>query len=72
MLNPILHQLTKRTQRQNQINPAAMIREFNKFKSSLTGDPKAIVEQLLASGQMTQEQFEELKEQAISLQEILK
>lgn len=33
------------------------IQKFNHFRSTFQGDPKAQVEDLLASGQMSQEQF---------------
>lgn len=44
-----------------QNNPMA---RFNQFKSMFNGDPKQQVQQLLDSGQMTQEQFERLSQMA--------
>ena len=42
-----------------------MLQQIQKFKQSLNGkDPQAIVQGLLDSGQMTQEQFNQLKQQA--------
>lgn len=34
-----------------------MIRQFQQFRASFQGDPKAQVQQLLNSGQMTQAQY---------------
>ena len=68
-MNPILNALTA-TQTGN---PMRMITEFAKFKQSMAGkDPQAIVNDLLASGKMTQEQLAQLKEQASSLMTILR
>lgn len=51
----------------------AMLSEFNKFKQQMRGkDPKAMVEQLLQSGEMSQGQFNQLKQQAQMLQTFLK
>lgn len=61
MGNPVLDRLN---QRQPQ-NPLQMLQQIQKFKQSLNGkDPHAIVQGLLDSGQMTQEQFNQLKQQA--------
>lgn len=35
------------------------IGEFNKFRSTFSGNPEAQVKQLLSSGQMSQEQFKQ-------------
>lgn len=34
-----------------------LINEFNNFRRSFTGDPKAMIDQLIASGQINQQQF---------------
>lgn len=50
-----------------------MVRQFNDFKKSLSGkDPKQIVQGMLASGQMSRNQFEQLSEMAKGLEAILK
>lgn len=41
-----------------------IISKFNQFKSNFAGDPKAKVQELLNSGQMTQEQFNMLSSMA--------
>ena len=45
--------------------------EYNKFRSTLQGDPKQQVQDLLNSGQMTQEQFNQLSQMAQSFQMFL-
>ena len=41
-----------------------IVSEFNRFRASFRGDPKQEVQRLLQSGQMTQEQLNELQGQA--------
>lgn len=54
-------------------NPIQMIQQFAQFKKSMQGkNAQAIVQELLNNGQMSKEQFEQLKEQAQVLQSILK
>jgi hypothetical protein len=50
-----------------------LIQKFAEFKKTMEGkDPEAIVKQLLAEGKMTQQQFENFKQQASSLMSILR
>lgn len=49
-------------------NPMQMLNEFMKFKNSFQGDPQATVQELIKSGQMTQQQLNELQQQAQQLQ----
>ena len=66
MPNPMLSHL-----RAN--NPMQMIQQFNQFKQSMQGkDPEAMVNELLRSGKMSQQQFEQLKSQAQSFMSLLK
>lgn len=54
-------------------NPFTMIQKFNEFKQQMAGkDPEAIVKNMLSTGQMSQQQFEQLKQQAGQLMNILK
>lgn len=65
MLNPMLSQL-----RPN--NPMAMLQQFNQFKQSMAGkDPEAMVNELLRSGKMSPQQFEQLKQQAQTIMQFL-
>lgn len=52
-------------------NPMQMINEFNKFRQSFTGDPKAEVERLVASGRMSQAQLNQLQQMATSFQTMM-
>ena len=53
-------------------NLMRMISQFNEFKSMYKGgDPKQQVQSLLRSGQMSQEQFEELAKTADQLRAFL-
>ena len=46
-------------------NPLAMMQQFMQFKQQMQGqDPQKIVEQMLADGRMSHQQFEQLKQQA--------
>lgn len=64
MRNNPLYNMYGQTQPQNNGND--MISKFNRFKESFTGDPRAKVQELLNSGQMTQEQFNMLSSMAQS------
>ena len=73
MGNPILQAMGKSALPNNPMaNPAAMMQQFVQFKQQMQGkDPQKMVEQLLASGKMSQEQFEQLKGIAENLKGIL-
>ena len=74
-MNPILQQLQQRTQAPSPKpnNPMQMIQQFNQFKQQMQGrNPKAMVEDMLRTGRLSQAQFEQLKQQASQLQNILK
>lgn len=62
MTNPILQAMGKSAMPNNHM---AMIQQFMQFKQQMQGqDPQKIVEQMLADGRMSQQQFEQLKQQA--------
>lgn len=44
--------------------PMNMVQQFNQFRQTFQGDPQQQVQQLLNSGQMTQEQFNQLQQMA--------
>lgn len=44
-----------------------MLNQFNQFRQMFKGDPRQQVQSLLRSGQMSQEQFKQLAEQADQL-----
>lgn len=45
-------------------NMANMIQQFNQFRSTFQGNPQQKVQELLNSGKMTQEQFNQLSQMA--------
>ena len=45
-------------------NMMNMISQFNQFKSTFQGDPQQKVQELLSSGKMTQQQFNQLSQMA--------
>lgn len=49
-----------------------MMQQFNQFRSSFQGDPKAEVEKLLQSGRMSQRQLNQLQEMAKQFQGLIK
>ena len=68
MANPMLSRLNP-----SGSNPMQMLQRFAEFKNTMAGkDPEAMVNELLRSGRMSQEQFEQLKTQAQSFMSLLK
>lgn len=51
---------------------ANMLGQFNQFKQNFNGDPKAQVQQLLDSGQMSQQQFNQLSQMATQFQNMMR
>ena len=49
-----------------------MMNQFQQFRNSFRGDPKAQVQELLRSGKMTQQQFNQLSQLAQQFQTFLK
>ena len=53
-------------------NPMQMVREFRKFAANMTPErAEQEINQLLSSGKMSKQQFEELKQQAKSFMQFL-
>lgn len=52
-------------------NITNMIKQFNQFRSGFQGDPQSMVQQLINSGKMSQEQFEQLSNVAKQFQGML-
>lgn len=52
-------------------NLANVINQFNQFQSTFQGDPRQKVQELLNSGQMTQEQYNQLSIMAQTFQQLL-
>ena len=54
-------------------NPMNMLQQFNQFRQQMAGkDPEAIVKNMLSTGQMSQQQYEQLANQARQLSQFLK
>ena len=52
-------------------NMASMINQFNQFRNNFKGDPKQVVQQMLNSGQISQEQFNQVSQMATQFQKML-
>lgn len=61
MANPLFNLLNKTNE------ASSMQAQFDQFKKTVSGDPQAIVQQLMNSGQMSQEQFNQLSAMANAL-----
>lgn len=55
-----------------QNNVPSIVSEINKFKNSFKGDPRAEVEKMMQSGQLSQEQFNEYAQMANQLMQFFK
>ena len=51
---------------------ANLMSQFNQFKNNFNGDPRQQVQQLLDSGQMSQQQFNQLSQAATQFQQMMK
>lgn len=56
----------------NGSGPINLIQRFKQFKENFQGDPQQQVQNLLNSGQMTQEQFNNLSNMATQFKEMFK
>ena len=50
---------------------ADLVRQFNQFKKSFSGDPRQQVQQMLNSGKITQQQYNEAVQKANALARML-
>ena len=57
---------------QQSINPMTnLVNQLNQFRQSFSGDPKQQVQQLLNSGRMSQNQYNQLSQMATQIQNML-
>ena len=57
---------------QQSMNPMTnLVNQLNQFRQSFSGDPKQQVQQLLNSGKMTQNQYNQLSQMATQIQNML-
>jgi hypothetical protein len=64
MANPLFNTLGGNAPAMNDGGFSQMMAQLNSFRSSFRGDPKAEVQRLLNSGQMTQEEYNQLTQTA--------
>lgn len=64
-MNPLFNIFNSSPQ-QNAPFPMNLMMEFQKFRQNFQGDPRQQVQNMLNSGQMTQEQFNQLSQLAQS------
>lgn len=68
-----MNSLFKDLQSNQPMNPISnFLTRFNQFKSTFNGNPEQQVKQLLSSGQMSQEQFNQLAQTANQLRQLIK
>lgn len=73
MANPLFDKFNQQPANQNPFgNMMNMLQQFNQFKSTFRGDPKQKVQELLNSGQMSQQQFQQLSAMAEQFQKMMK
>ena len=65
MSNPLFNQL-------GNSSPNNMIQRFNQFKNSFKGNPQQMIQQMLNSGQITQEQYNKAVQLANQYMKMLK
>ena len=74
MANPLFQMFGNPTPTQSQgpfNNPVQLMQQFNKFRSNFQGDPKQKVQEMLNTGQMSQEQFNRLSAMAQTFRQFL-
>lgn len=70
MPNPIYSAMNGQTSQMNGF--ANMVKEFNNFRANFNGDPRQQVQNLLNSGRMTQQQYNELSQMAHQIQRMMR
>lgn len=68
MANPLFQQMGGQTQMPGM---GQLMQRFNQFRQSLQGDPRQQVQQMLNSGQVTQDQYNRAVQMAQQLQKML-
>jgi len=72
MANPLFNLLSNNMNMGQFGNMMNLINQFSQFKQNFQGDPKQQVQNMLSSGQMSQEQFNQLSQLATQFQNMLK
>ena len=68
-MNPLFNILNSGMQPQNPM--MNMMTQLNQFRQTFQGNPKQQVQQLLNSGKMSQEQFNQLSQMATQIQNMM-
>ena len=68
-MNPLFNILNGGMQTQNPM--MKMMTQLNQFRQTFQGDPRQQVQQLLNSGRMSQEQFNQLSQMATQIQNMM-
>lgn len=71
-LNKFNNNQMQNQQLNNNNNPTQMVNNFMEFAKGVQGNPEEEVMKLLSNGQMTQEQFNQLSQQAKQLEGMFK
>lgn len=69
-MNPLFNLINQNPQ--NGGNLPNLLSSFNEFRRTFQGDPRQKVQELLNSGRMTPEQFNQLKQMANEFQNLLR
>ncbi len=64
MPNPLFNMLNQSAQRALPPGMSQFMNEFNRFKSEFKGDARSEIQRMLNTGQMTQEQYNQLSQAA--------
>ena len=71
MANPLFNMFGNNPQSGSFGNMTQLMSQYNEFKSNFQGDPKQKVQELMNSGQMSQEQFAQLSSMAQTFQQLM-
>lgn len=72
MANPLFNMFGNNQQQTGPFgNISDLLSRFNQFQSTFQGDPRQKVQELMNSGQMTQEQFAQLSSMARTFQQLI-
>ena len=66
-MNPLFQQLNSQTNMQN-----GFMNRFLRFKKEFSGDPHQMVQQMLNSGRITQQQYNDAVQKANQLMQMMK
>lgn len=64
MANPLFNQLSNNTPM------SQFMQAFNQFKQTINGNPQQMVQQMLNDGRMSQQQFNQLSQQANAIMQM--